>query len=188
LSRLSALLFDLDGTLVDTSEPNYLAYSDALAEVGVTVDRQDFDELARGRNWRQFLPTILAEAGCDADAALVAARKRLLYPARLSSLRSNAALLALLAAARPAFRTALVTTASAESVDAILARLGARPLFDVVVTGDDVTRHKPEPDAYLVALQRLGLEGRDCITFEDSDIGERSAGQAGIAIVRVAPF
>jgi beta-phosphoglucomutase-like phosphatase (HAD superfamily) len=180
------LLFDLDGTLVDSGEPNFLAYSDALAEVGVSIDRPRFEEVAFGRNWRQFLPAILADAGCDADPAQVAARKRALYPGRLSAIGTNAGLLTLLVTARPAFRTALVTTASSESVAAILAQLGIASLFDIVVTGDDVTRHKPEPDAYLLAAKRLGLSPGQCLTFEDSDIGERSARAAGVAVVRVA--
>ena len=95
-------------------------------------------------------------------------------------------LLALLAGCRDRVRTALVTTASRANVDAILDAHGLRPDFDVVVTGDDVSRHKPDPEAYLLAAARLAVAPAQCLVFEDSDIGLKSARAAGMAVVRVA--
>jgi HAD superfamily hydrolase (TIGR01509 family) len=54
------------------------------------------------------------------------------------------------------------------------------------VTGDDVTHRKPDPEAYLVAMSRLGLVPGECIAFEDSDVGVQSAHAAGVAVIRVS--
>jgi beta-phosphoglucomutase len=184
MAEAAALLFDLDGTLVDTSEANFRAYRDALGEVGVTIERERFERVAFGRNWRQFLPQFLEQAGSEADPANVAARKRALYGNHRNAFRYNEQLLALAAAAHPNQRVALVTAASADSIDVVLGP-ARRKLFEVEVTGDDVARHKPAPDAYLLAARRLGVAPASCVAFEDSDIGAASATAAGMTVVRV---
>ena len=186
MSALAALLVDMDGTLVDTSAANHAAYAAAMQEVGVSVTRDAFDRVAQGRNWRQFLPALLTQAGCGADPAGIAARKAELYPGLLRHTTLNAGLVRLLQGARPALRTALVTTASRRNVQAILDHHGLRPLFDAVVTGDDVERHKPAPDAYQLAADRLGVAAGDCLVIEDSDIGVRSGAAFGAPVLRVA--
>ncbi|MGI9089851.1 MAG: HAD family hydrolase [Gemmatimonadaceae bacterium] len=181
-----ALLFDLDGTLADTAAANFAAYAQALGEVGVAVDRGTFDAAARGRSWRQFLPELIQNAGSSADPADVARRKQDLYPQLVAGLRLNQPLLALARTARATLRTALVTTASGANVRAILQQHQLGDLFDVVITGDDVTEHKPHPEAYLTAASQLGMAPADCLAFEDSDIGVAAAEAAGIPVVRVA--
>jgi len=182
-----ALLVDMDGTLVDTEEANYAAYAAALGEAGVGVGRDAFRAAAFGRNWRQFLPGMLAGGGNDADPAAVAARKTALYPRLLHLTVVNRALVALIGGVRPNWRTALVTTASAPNVAAILAHHGLAELFDLVVTGSDVARHKPDPEAYHLAADRLGVSPADCIIVEDSDIGVAAAAAFGAPCLRVVP-
>lgn len=179
-----ALLVDLDGTLVDTRDANYLAYAAALAEFGVTIDRASFERAAEGRNWRQFLPTMLPE-GDAADAAAVAARKAVLYPAMVSGTALNEPLAALLCAMQTHCKTALVTTASATNAHAVLAHHNIGGLFDEIITGNDVTVHKPDPEAYALAGARLGVLPAECVAFEDSDIGVAAATRFGARCVRV---
>jgi beta-phosphoglucomutase-like phosphatase (HAD superfamily) len=183
--RLRALLFDLDGTLIDSAEANYAAYSRALLEVGVRIEPNAVAKAAAGRQWREFLPALLRQAGVERDPGAIASRKGALYRESLGELRLNGALLALAASVGPLMRTALVTTASSESVHAILRHADLSHVFDHVITGDDVTRHKPDPEAYLLALARLQLDPRECLAFEDSDVGIASAAAAGIAVARV---
>lgn len=186
MSEAQALIFDLDGTLVDTDDANFRAYVAALREVGVNVDRARFDAAARDRNWRAFLPDLLAQAGVVADAAAVAARKRALYRAQCGALRFNEGLLAVARLARATARIGLATTASASSVADVLSPRGLAGAFDAIVTGDDVRRHKPAPDAFLLCAQRLAVEPARCIVFENSDIGEAAARDAGMRVVRVS--
>lgn len=183
----AALLVDLDGTIADTADANFAAYAQACEEAGASIGREQFDRIAFGRNWRQFLPEIF---GSDSavDLAAVAARKRAIYPTKLALLRINWPLLSLIRSMRPVARTAMVTTASRGSVDAILAQFDIAPLFDLIVTGDDVAAHKPHPEAYLRAAELLAIDPADCLAFEDSDIGVASATAAGCSVIRVGAF
>lgn len=185
MHRIRALLFDLDGTLCDTAKVNYAAYSRALAECGVQIEPSAIAEMAADRQWREFLPELLHGAGVEADPASIAKRKGELYRTAIGGVRVNGPLIGLAASVRPAMRTALVTTASAGNVDAILTHFGLHELFDVVVTGDDVLRPKPDPEAYRLAAERLLLPADACLVFEDSDVGAASAASAGMDVVRV---
>lgn len=186
MNTIRALLFDLDGTIADTARVNVAAYQAALAEAGIQVQADRLGRLASGRHWKQFLPGLIEACGASADPAAIADRKKVLYAGMVGGVRLNGGLLALLAGCRDRMRTALVTTASRANVDAILDAHGLRPDFDVVVTGDDVSRHKPDPEAYLLAAARLAVAPAQCLVFEDSDIGLKSARAAGMAVVRVA--
>lgn len=182
---ISAMLVDLDGTLVDTAAANHAAYAGALADAGIEVDRTEFDHVAAGRNWRQFLPELIAASGRQADASAVAARKAELYPGKLALTEVNEPLVALIRFSRPTWRTALVTTASGANARAVLAHHGLSDLFDVIVTGTDVARHKPDPEAYFLAASRLHCVPSECLVIEDSDIGVASAHAFGAACLRV---
>ena len=165
---------------------NYAAYSRALLEVGARIEPEDVARAAAGRQWRDFLPALLREAGVECDPAAVARRKGELYREMVGELRVNSALITLAASVRPGMQTVLVTTASAESVRAILRHFDLGDAFDLVITGDDVSRHKPDPEAYRLALVRLQLDPRECLAFEDSDVGLASAKAAGVPVVRVS--
>ena len=184
MTRPAAILVDLDGTLVDTRAANRAAYAQALAEIGVAVAPERWDALAEGRNWRQFLPALLD--GADAEPEAVAARMAELYPAALSRSRLNRALTERIRAGRPGWRTALVTTASAANAHAVLRHHGVDDLFDLIVTGSDVARHKPAPDAYVLAAERLGVRPADCLVFEDSEIGLAAAAAFGAPCERIS--
>jgi beta-phosphoglucomutase len=181
-----AILVDLDGTLVDTALANYEAYAQSLAEVGVTISRERFDREVAGRNWKQFLPEMLARAGVQAEPRAVAARKTVIYAERLDRVIPNHALIALLRQLRATqCLAALVTSASAANARAVLRHLDLAGLFDTIVTGDDVSNHKPAPDSYQLAAQRLGVDPAQCIVIEDSDIGVASANAFGAPVLRV---
>lgn len=181
-----AYLVDFDGTLADTSHANYLAYAGALHEVGLAIGREQFDKEAFGRNWREFLPALLKQNGIHADPAAIAARKVALYRSSASNIRFNEALVLLLKNRSAPVKAALVTSASAANVKAALAgRAELRELFDILITGDDVKRHKPDPQGYEMAAQQLGVLPENCIVFEDSDVGVMAGLAFGAPLLRI---
>jgi beta-phosphoglucomutase-like phosphatase (HAD superfamily) len=185
MNTVQALLVDFDGTIADTGVANYVAYARALSEVGVAIGRQSFDGVADGRNWRQFLPELLAAAGVKSDPAAIARRKTELYPGCFGLININEALVQLLRLSKANCRIALVTTASGVNVRAILDHFELGALFDLIITGDDVTRHKPAPDAYELAARQLGCVARECLVIEDSCIGVAAGHAFGSPVLRV---
>jgi len=181
-----ALLFDLDGTLVDTAELNFRCYRDSLSDVGVVLTRAVYDTHLGG-HWRTFLGEW---AGSD-DADLLERlhrRKQALYATRLDMVRINAPLAQLLTQARPWWRTGLVTSASRANVLPLLTHFGWSEAFDAIVTGDDFSAPKPDPDGYLRCLRMLGCQAALSLAFEDSPIGIAAARAAGLTVLGVLGF
>jgi beta-phosphoglucomutase len=186
MREIRAIMVDLDGTLADTAAINFEAYRAALGEVGITISREEFDKHSFGRHWSQFLPDLFSRFGIDGDAAAVARKKGKIYATKVADVKLNRPLLDLLRSSRSLFFTALVTTASARNVFALLNHFALANLFDVIVTGDDVKHHKPDPEAYVTAAAKLNVVPSACLIFEDSDNGVASALAFGGNVIRVS--
>jgi HAD superfamily hydrolase (TIGR01509 family) len=183
---VQALLFDLDGTLVDTREANYQAYRDAFAESGHELTPDAFAG-TWGRDSRDFIPDLLPGIGLDAVDTIRAAKSRL-YAEQLHRTNLNEALIAFLRMMAPTHRTALVSTAKSVNGRQLLDVHGLTPLFDVVVWGDDVEKSKPDPEGYLRALDLLGADPASALAFEDSETGRQAALAAGLPVLEVPHF
>jgi HAD superfamily hydrolase (TIGR01509 family) len=182
---LQAVLWDMDGTLVDT-EPYWMATEHALAaEFGGTWDEEralqlvGSDLLDSGRFIQQHMPLPLSpEEIVERLLDGVVAQVERAVPWRPGARE----LLADLGAA--GVPCALVTMSYQRFVAPVLAALPADS-FQAVVTGDAVERGKPDPEAYLVACDRLGVTPADCVAIEDSETGARSAEAAGCTVLVV---
>lgn len=183
---VEALLFDLDGTLVDTREANYQAYRDAFAASGHELTPEQF-ATTWGRDSRDFIPDLLPEVD-RAEVDTIRAAKSRRYADLLDRTTANDALIAFLRLVAPTHRTALVSTAKSVNGRQILETHGLTPLFDVVVWGDEVECSKPDPEGYLRALRALGADPGRSLAFEDSETGRQAALAAGIPVLEVPHF
>ncbi len=183
---LKALLVDMDGTLVQSAHANAAAYAMALSECGITVNIDKLAPLIDGRSWRDFLPELTA-ARSDVIPEQVARRKRVLYPSFFHLLQLNELLAELIRLLHGKLATALVTTASSMAVGGILERFAIADLFDVIVSGDNVTQAKPHPEGYIRAASQLGLTPEECMLIEDSETGMRAAQAFGGGLLRWCP-
>ncbi len=184
----AAVLFDLDGTLID-SEPVWGAAMRALARsrgVDVSVDLLMRISGLDATLAMDFVHRELGWAGLDiaADVALQMDRVREAYLRGLIWRPGAAQLLA--AVRRSGVPTALVTSTYRPLVDVVLSIVG-KDNFDVVVCGDDGHATKPSPAPYLAAIGALGRPAGTCIAIEDSPRGVASARAAGCVVVQVAP-
>jgi HAD superfamily hydrolase (TIGR01509 family) len=185
MSSLQAVLFDLDGTVVD-SEP---LWADAMrmiaADLGGTLTEE---ALARttGLSVPASVDLMLAELG--ADLPRQEATRQLLertaevFAAELMWQPGAQELVDALR--REGVTTALVTNSPRVVVDVAMQRLGSHR-FDLAVCGDEVTEHKPDPAPYLTAMQRLGRPAQECLAVEDSPSGTDAAVAAGIPVLVV---
>lgn len=178
--KLRALLFDLDGTLTDTGELHYLATIEALAKMGISISRQDYDAHIHGNNnadiVRYFFP--------DGDLALQSnyvQLKEQIFRDTLGEITPLPGLMELLDWARSeSLHLGLVTNAPLENKDAMLQAIGLTDGFDPVILGDELPRAKPHPLPFLAALERLGLTPGQAIGFDDSVHGMTAVARAGM--------
>jgi len=180
---IEALLFDLDGTLIDSDPLHADVFVDFLASHGVAITREDYTTRIHGRRnadiFAEFLP--------GEDAKEMSAAKEAEYRRRLGRLGVAPAIpgaTALIDRAKAkGWGLAVVTNAPWLNAPAALAAVGLTGRFDTLVTEEDVTRAKPAPDPYLVAMQRLGVAPGASVAFEDSPSGLASARAAGATVV-----
>ena len=183
----AAVLFDLDGTLID-SEPIWAESTRTLARSRGATVTDDLLTRISGLDATlamRFVHTELGWSGWDvaADLAFVQNRVREAYQRGLSWRPGAAALLA--ATRKQGLVTGLVTSTYRPLVDLILSVVG-KDNFDVVVCGDDGHEPKPHPAPYASAVASLGLNASSCVAIEDSPRGVASARAAGCAVLHVA--
>jgi HAD superfamily hydrolase (TIGR01509 family) len=179
----AALLFDLDGTLIDSDTAHLRAFQRVFAAHGVAVDEAAYFKRIHGSDnaaiGRDFLPRL-----SEAERAATLAAKEERYREDLGDVEPIAGVEALLdyAAARD-LRCAVVTNAPRANVEAVLGALGLAARLPVRVLGPELARAKPDPLPYLTALARLGAEAGRSLAFEDSLSGLSAAKGAGLAVV-----
>jgi len=179
------VLWDMDGTLID-SEPYWIEAEMSLAQRFGAVWTYD-DALTLVGSPLDVSAQILRERGIDLAVEQIIATllERVTARARDHMPWMDDARTLLHAVHAQGIPCALVTMSRGEFVEAFLDQAG--DVFSVVVTGDQVARGKPHPEAYLRAAQLLGVDARECVAIEDSSAGVRSAHAAGartIAVVR----
>ncbi|HEU0107888.1 MAG TPA: HAD family hydrolase [Vicinamibacteria bacterium] len=178
--RLQAVLFDWDGTLVNTAEASYRCYEKLFGSYGIAFDRDAFRR-TYSPNWHLTYSALgLAEDRWpEADARWLGhygqEKVVLIEGAREALLRvRDAGLLA-----------GLVTSGDCSRVGRELADLGVAELFQVVVCAEDIVNRKPHPEALLLALERLGLAAADGVYVGDSPEDVQMARAAGVRAVGI---
>ena len=178
-----AVLFDHDGTLVDSEPVHHRLWNGVLAAYGVVIPGDLYQRRYAGvpclanagdlvRRFGLAVPAgALAEAKNAATRAFLAESAFPLMPGVAQALEALEGL---------GLKLGVVTGASGHGVRATLAAYGLGRRFAVIVSGDDVARSKPAPDCYLLAAQRLGLEPGHCVALEDTGPGLQAAHRAGV--------
>jgi HAD superfamily hydrolase (TIGR01509 family) len=180
---LTALLFDVDGTLVDTDPIHVRAFERYLAPHGLTVDEAFYRTRMSGRTNAAIFADLFPDRSPEEHARL-SNEKEALYRAISSDLAPLKGLPVLLDWARARkFRLAAVTNGPKLNLEHALDGLGLEGAFDVLIARDDVERGKPDPMPYLMALERLGVNAADAVAFEDSPAGVSAAKAAGLFTV-----
>ncbi|MEV6315306.1 HAD family phosphatase [Streptomyces sp. NPDC051776] len=182
-----SVIFDLDGTLVD-SEPNYHeAGRRLLAEYG--VPGFTWEEHARfiGIGTRETLEVLSREHGIDAPVEeLLEGKNRHYLTLASASTEAFPGMRKFAGALHAAgVRTAVASGSSREAIEAALGATGLAPLMDAVVSADEVAHGKPEPDVFLEAARLLGAAPADCVVVEDAAPGAEAAHRAGMRCIAV---
>lgn len=181
--KLRAVLFDHDGTLVDSEPIHYQLWNQVLSRYGVTLSEDIFNSLCAG------MPTIsnaidlverfnicvsaqdLAEEKHAVTKEFLVDHAYPLMPGVMEAIRELVA---------QGLTLGIVTGANYHSVDATVRSYSFDRHFAFVISADDVQKSKPAPDCYLLALERLGLKPEECLAIEDTEHGLKAAADADI--------
>jgi len=186
---IEAVLFDMDGTLVDSESVHYICWSQLLAPFGVRYDEDDFCQRFSGRPTIDAAKEIKQTHNLSVSSRYLADEKYRLFS---KFVQSNLPPLmpyaenVLLAAKEQGLKMALVTGSARHEAEPILKGLGFYDLFDTVVTKDDVTNPKPAGDPYLLALKNMQVAAKNAIAVEDTFSGVTAANNAALAVVAIA--
>jgi HAD superfamily hydrolase (TIGR01509 family) len=183
-----AYLFDCDGTVVDSMPLHYIAWKQTLGEWGCPFDEDLFYSWG-GVPPVEIISKLNQMQSLNMPVEAVAHRKENLYYSLLPQLKPIPEVLEHIDAQQGRIPFAVVSGSTRESIVKSLTTVHLLDRFTVLVGSEDYARGKPAPDAFLVAAARLGVAPKDCLVFEDTEMGIQAATAAGMASVRVPlPF
>jgi HAD superfamily hydrolase (TIGR01509 family) len=179
-----AYLFDCDGTIADSMPLHYTAWSKALSEWNCEFS-EDLFYAWGGMSVAQIIHTLNENHGLNMPVENVSRRKEQFYLEILPQLRAVPEVLEHIEADYGRIPFAVVSGSTRESVTASLQALKILDKFDTLVCAGDYQSSKPDPEPFLVAAKRLGVAPKDCLVFEDADMGIQAATAAGMTSVKI---
>jgi len=187
MSAARAVLWDMDGTLIDSEELHWIAWRTTTANEGVTITREQFLASFGQRN-DSIIPQWLGAAATPERIEKIANAKEELYRHLIrrdgvSPLPGVATWLHRLH--RDGWLQVIASAAPRANIDAVLEALSATHIFQGIVSAEDVRRGKPDPEVYLTAASKVGASPQNCIVVEDAAAGIEGARRAGMRSIGV---
>jgi len=187
MSAARAVLWDMDGTLIDSEEFHWIAWQTTMANEGITITREQFLASFGQRN-DSIIPQWLGAAATPERIDRIANTKEELY--RHLIRRDGISPLPGVAHWTQELHTkgwlqAIASAAPRANIDAVLEALSATHIFQGIVSAEDVHRGKPDPEVYLTAASRVGASPQNCIVVEDAAAGIEGARRAGMRSIGV---
>jgi beta-phosphoglucomutase len=186
MNEFEAIFFDFDGVLLDTEPTHCACWAEVLRPFGIDLTWEYYRDNAIGIDDREMLRLLarMAVRPCEWDElwALYPAKKRL-FQTRMMQPPFEERLKALLPDLERDYRLAVVSSSACVEIEPLLISGGIRGHFGTIVGGESVTRHKPAPEPYLLAAERLGVAR--ALVIEDSAAGVASGRAAGFEVMQV---
>lgn len=188
MTATRAVLWDMDGTLIDSEEFHWISWRDTLAQDGITITRDQFLASFGQRN-DSIIPRWLGAAATPESIERVGNAKEELYrhlvrTKGISPLPGVAYWLHRLR--EQGWLQAIASAAPRANIDAILEALSATHVFQAIVSAEDVHRGKPDPEVYLTAASRVAVSPERCIVVEDAVAGVEGAHRARMRSIGVS--
>jgi beta-phosphoglucomutase family hydrolase len=184
---IEGLIFDCDGTLVDTMPLHWKAWQGISARHNLHFPEERFYALG-GVPSRDIVKMLAAEQGKSLDHLAVAREKEEAYLAVMMHANPIPSVVEIVREFHGKLPMAVASGGTRKVIDLILRHAGIHSYFQAVVTSEDVLRQKPAPDIFLEAARRLGVVPERCRAFEDTDLGLQAIRSAGMEAVDVRPW
>lgn len=186
---IKAVIFDLDGVIVDTARYHYLAWKKLAGEIGLDLTEEDNEQLKGVSRIRSMeIIAALAEIVLPVEEIVRMANRKnewfVEYIASMTPEEVFPGVIDLIQEMRAAgLRIGLAS--SSKNAPAVLRILGIENLFDVVVDGTMIVHSKPDPEIFFLAAERIGVAPENCLVFEDAEAGVEAALRAGMMCVGI---
>ena len=183
-----AVLWDMDGTLVDSGELHWIAWRNTMANEGIVITREQFLSTFGQRN-DSIIPSWLGSAVTAERIERIAQTKEELYRhlvSRVGIAHEPGVARWLRRLHKRGWQQAIASAAPRANIDAVLEALSANDIFQGIVSAEDVHRGKPDPEVYLLAASRVGVPAERCIVVEDAGAGIEGARRAGMRSIGVS--
>jgi HAD superfamily hydrolase (TIGR01509 family) len=191
MTRISCVLFDLDGVLVDATEWHYVALNRALALFGFDITRYEHLSDYNGLPTRKKLQMLSVEKGLPAALHNTLSRLKQIYTRDeiLTKCRPVFEKEYMLSRLRKeGYRMAVCSNSIRESLQMMVQQSGLDEYFEFLVSNEDVSRSKPDPEIYATAMARMGVVPAETIIVEDSLHGLEAARRSGAHLCQVSGF
>jgi len=185
MSEVKAVVFDLDGVLIDSEELHFAAWRDLFRERKLNVSEADYEGIV-GLSDVVFLERLFAKRKIQEDTMLWLKAKKDIYERMLREKgRVFPGARELVVSLYGNYRLAVASSSWRESVEIALRQFSLLSLFEDYIGREDVRVQKPDPEVYLLAAKKLDVKPEDCIAIEDSQYGIDAALSAGMKCIAV---
>lgn len=188
MNGCKAVLWDMDGTLVNSEELHWIAWRTTMANEGIAITREQFLSTFGQRN-DSIVPTWLGSAATVERIERIGQAKEELYRhlvRRVGIAPESSVATWLDRLHKHGWQQAIASAAPLANIDAVLEALSVKHVFQGIVSAEDVHRGKPDPEVYLLAASRVGVPAGRCIVVEDASAGTEGARRAGMRSVGVS--
>ena len=188
MSVARAVLWDMDGTLIDSEELHWISWRDTMAKEGIAITHEQFLSSFGQRN-DSIIPRWLGAASTPERIERIENAKEELYRylIRKNGISPLPGVISWLHRLHEqGWLQAIASSAPRPNVEVVLEGLGAAHCFQAIVSAEDVRRGKPDPDVYLTAASRVGVSPDRCVVVEDAAAGIEGARRAGMRSIGVS--
>lgn len=182
---IKAIIFDMDGVLIDSIHVHFLGWKKAVSSFGRTYTLAHFNK-QHGKSNKDIAKAICHDLRLDVSPKELGELKHKISRSMLSKIKLFPGVITtLISLNRRGIALGLATASNRSTTDAIWDKFGFERYFKVRVCSDDVKRAKPAPDLFLLCAKRLGIRPENCLVLEDSYLGIEAAKRCGMMSVGI---
>lgn len=188
MNKIKAVIFDMDGVLVDAKEWHYEALNQALAHFGHTIEKHEHLKIFDGLPTRKKLQILSTDWGFPLGLHELVNSLKQLYTIDIANLRCKPTFQHEYALSRlkaTGYRIAVCSNSVRNSVETMMKRTCLDPYLEFIISNEDVTHAKPDPEMYTKAIGQLSLRPEQCVIVEDNENGIRAAKASGAHVMIV---